>query len=68
MPAVEVRKGIAMPGSLRMRYPWHQMCVGDSFVVSSSVSNPHSAVVTANRRLKPKKFICRRLGDGSYGI
>lgn len=57
--AVVIEKDIPIPKEGRSKYPWHDMEIGDSFVI------PKLSISTGavNDRYKPKKFIARKHGN-----
>lgn len=68
---IVIEKGVPIPAvkKRRMKYPWMEMAVGDSFVFP--YDDMHSATVnvyTANRRYKPKTFKTGRDADGQIRV
>ena len=66
---IKIEKGIPLPPLGRPPiYPWQEMEVGDSFLVSSSHNRIHNIAYATNKHLSPKRFAVRRQPDGSYRV
>ena len=62
MSAIKIDKGVPMPS--RMKYPFEEMEVGDSFLVLSD--NRTSVSTLVGRHQNGKKFSLRKMTDGTY--
>ena len=64
---VPIDKGVPMPADGRTaknrKYPWHEMEVGDSFLLNSR--KPGGNTSTYNTLLAPKHFVSRKTAAGS---
>jgi hypothetical protein len=58
--AVEIRRGVAMPGKRSHKYPWDRLKVGDSFLVEANSSGT-TLCRCANRKYAPKTFETRMI-------
>ncbi len=65
---IKIEKSVPMPRGRTNRYPWHDMEVGDSFQFppTQPAVNFHTNAAAATRRYAPKKFVARKVGDGTY--
>lgn len=63
---VEIEKGVEMP-ERRVKYPWREMEIGDSFVHEGKYAVARSMASTTGRNLG-KKFSVRKMPDGKARI
>lgn len=63
---IKIDKGIPVPetrGRIR-KYPWDEMEIDDSFLVSLKTKNISGYTFWANKRYAPKRFTGRKMPDG----
>ena len=66
---IKIEKGIPLPPIGRPPiYPWQEMEVGDSFLVSSDSRRIRNIASVTNRRHPLKRFAVRKQPDGMYRV
>lgn len=75
MSDYKIEKNVPMPngtGKGWTKYPWHEMAVGDSFLIEkptlTKLGFPRVYAGISNVRYAPKKFTQRKQEDGSLRI
>lgn len=67
-PLITIDKGVPIPTdtcSVRKKYPWKKMEVGDSFLLpTADKRSVHSLASQTSLRHSPRKFIARKTKDG----
>lgn len=66
---IKIEKGIPAPGHKShgaLKYPWHEMEKGDSFVFPEGSRFGYEAARTASKRYAPKKFVTRIQPDKNF--
>lgn len=68
MSEYKIEKGVPIPPARHGRkYPWHEMEIGDSFVVPD-MSKSHAGAVCGGARKNGRKFSFRLLETGGVRI
>ena len=66
---IKIEKGIPLPPLGRPPiFPWQEMEVGDSFLVSSSHNRIHNIASSTHKRYPLKRFAVRKQPDGTYRV
>lgn len=63
----KIEKGLPIPAETRGRpkkYPWHEMCVGDSFVGGVTARS----LITRMGKRTGQKFASRKIGENKFRI
>lgn len=64
---INIDKGVPLPRAIRGRpqkYPWHEMCVGDSFVGGVTARS----LITRVAKHSGYKFTSRKIGENEFRI